>query len=63
MKKLAVLLFSMAAALFFDQEGPGAEMQWVLDKEATMVRLQKHLRALTVDIGEQAKCPYLGKRY
>jgi Zn-dependent M28 family amino/carboxypeptidase len=54
MKKLAVLLFSMAAALFFDQEGPGAEMQWVLDKEATMVRLQKHLRALTVDIGERS---------
>lgn len=37
-----------------DQAGSGAEMQWVIDKEATMERLQEHLRALTVDIGERS---------
>lgn len=44
----------MAAVLFLDQKDPGAEMESVVDREITMERLKKHLRALTVDIGERS---------
>jgi len=54
MKRLAVLLFSVSAVLLSGQKGPGAEMRWVPNRDVTIERLKKHLKTLTVDIGERS---------
>lgn len=54
MNRFTLLLFSLTAGFFVGQDGPRAEMKSTKDKNVTMARLEDHVRALTVDIGERS---------
>lgn len=54
MNRFTLLLFSLTAGFFVGQDGPRAEMKSMKDKNVTMARLEDHVRALTVDMGERS---------